>query len=223
MCITIKKQERETWIQDTVLVNNTAFAEVSNAFAAVFGDDVQFNWTREKQIEVIKSPLREHVGAAWRMGLVPMWSLRGVDLSRLNLREADLRNAIITYANMHDVDLSNSNLGWANFSGSNLIGVNLRSANLYGANLSSSDLEMADLSEANLDGADFGHANLTGVNFSGASMRGANLYMANLSKDDLGEIVELPGWNIERLGPIKINLDGAILTGARMPDGTIHR
>ena len=75
-------------------------------------------------------------------------------------------------------------------------GARLTSANLREADLSSADLSKADLSQANLTKADLYIANLRGAKLNGADLTGADLTGADLTR--------------------------TILTGATMPDGSIH-
>ncbi len=102
-------------------------------------------WTTKAQVAVLRTELRKYMGWAWRVGIVPAWSMKNVNLSGADLSGADLPNA----------DLSNADLSGANLSGANLSG-----ANLFGANLSNADLSDADLSRADLFGANLSGANL---------------------------------------------------------------
>ena len=52
------------------------------------GDTAEVEWTREYQIEIVKSPLRRWIGWAWRHGIAPMWSMRGADLTGADLTGA---------------------------------------------------------------------------------------------------------------------------------------
>lgn len=67
-------------------------------FKRLFGEYVEVEWTREKQIEVLKGPLGPHVGWAYHKGLIPSWSLSGADLTRADLSEANLTRANLTRA-----------------------------------------------------------------------------------------------------------------------------
>ncbi len=70
-------------------------------------------------------------------------SLRGADLSGLDLR----------WLYLQETDLSKANLQWANMKGTNLREANLREADLRGADLSGANLAYVDLRGADLTGA----------------------------------------------------------------------
>ena len=115
------------------------------------------------------------------------------------------------------VSLIQANLSAANLSAANLINANLSLANLNGANLSAANLNGANLINANLSATNLSGANLSATNLSGANLNGANLINAYLSAANLSAA----------------NLRGALvtaaqlavtssLTGARLPDGSLH-
>lgn len=88
------------------------------------------------------------------------------------------------------------------------------------ANLANADLRDAQLIAANLEGANLTEADLQGANLAGADLRGANLHGANLTD------ANLRGANLNGANLTGANLRGANLiadlTGATMPDGSIH-
>lgn len=92
-------------------------------------------------------------------------SLRGEDLSRINLG----------FSHLHGADLSHTNLSGASLSTSDLSLADLRGANLSGAKMRRTYLFQADLTEANLHRADLWEANLQGSNLLNAKLNGANL------------------------------------------------
>lgn len=101
-----------------------------DAFAAEFpgGLDVR-EWTAECQLGVMMhDTFRRYLGFAWRIGVLPQWSMRKWDLAGASL------------------------------DGANLAGANLRLANLDGANLAGADLRFADLRFADLADADLAGA-----------------------------------------------------------------
>jgi len=115
--------------------------------------------------------------------------------------DADLRGAKLSGAFLRD----------ANLSGVDLTGADLTNADLTGANLTGANLTYADLGGADLPGAIFVAANMTGasltcVDFRGAIVRGANMSGVNFTYTDLSYT----------------DLTQANLSGAKMPDGTIH-
>ncbi|MEG4112192.1 MULTISPECIES: pentapeptide repeat-containing protein [unclassified Microcoleus] len=153
-------------------------------------------------------------------------NLAGFDLSQVNLAGANLQGANLTSTNLNGAQLSEANLSQANLSGANLtkanlIGAKLLQANLIKtklseANLSVANLTAANLTEANLIQANLNHANLNVADLSGANLKNAQTYGANFSGANL-EKANMKGANMGRA-----NLDMATLTGAIMPDGTIH-
>jgi hypothetical protein len=88
------------------------------AFRDMFGDGVEVDWTPEKQIEILKSPLGKHLGWAFESKLIPLWSMARARLDGANLDGARLDGA---------------NLDGARLVGANLVGANLDGANLDGA------------------------------------------------------------------------------------------
>jgi uncharacterized protein YjbI with pentapeptide repeats len=100
-------------------------------------------------------------------------------------------------------------LSHATLSNAPLGDANLSSANLSGADLSFANLSGADLSDADLIGANLSDAILVNANLSGAVMDTANLSGANLGG--------AKGVTKERL-----EQEAVSLTGATMPDFTVH-
>ena len=142
-------------------------------------------------------------------------------------------------ANLEDADLESTNLESANFHYANLT-----RARLNGANLKKSILSHAVLNGANLGPSptnavlrDFMPGNLVGAVLEEADLSFAKLYGANLElcilKDTNLMYTELKGANLWHAKLHGANLQGAditdeqlasagSLTGATMPDGTIH-
>jgi uncharacterized protein YjbI with pentapeptide repeats len=73
-----------------------------------------------------------------------------------------------------------------------------------------------DLSDLDLSGLDLTDLDLSNSNLSRSVLVGSNLSGANLTGADLG------GADLFEVNIVNAILDRAILTGARMPDGTIH-
>jgi uncharacterized protein YjbI with pentapeptide repeats len=147
-------------------------------------------------------------------------NLSSVNLSGADLSEADLHDADLSYAILHDADLRYADLRGASLVEADLNFANLVSANLYGAvftidyptydltaSLYGANLSYANLSEADLHDADLHDADLRGANLSSANLRGADLSGADLS----GARVQQDQLSVAKS-----------LTGATMPDGTIH-
>jgi uncharacterized protein YjbI with pentapeptide repeats len=149
-------------------------------------------------------------------------NLKGVNLKGANLTGTNLKGANLTGANLEGADLRGVNLEGANLTGADLRGANLLGAyllgaylygvNLYGTDLTGADLEGIHLEGANLTETDLYGANLYGANLEGANLEGANLLGAYLYGADLKDTIVTP----EQLAQARS------LTGATMPDGSIH-
>lgn len=110
-------------------------------------------------------------------------------------------------ANLREKDLSGRDFRNANFTGANLSDAFMHKVNLSGANLSQANLFRANLLQANLSHANLREANLIGADLSGSDLSGADLRGARIGVGDR----------------ILVKLTGVRLTGAIMPDGTIHQ
>jgi uncharacterized protein YjbI with pentapeptide repeats len=139
-------------------------------------------------------------------------------------------------------DFESMDLKGANFQGADFKSVaSLQDANLYGANFTDADLSFVNLIGAGLDGAVFRDATLVGTEFSKAQLKDADFTGANLTGAIFGkhsydfEIIDaadvsravFKGANLTkaRLFELIVTEDQfseAILSGAEMPDGSIH-
>lgn len=108
----------------------------------------------------------------------PAITLRGADLSDINLPGINLAR----------VNLSDADLG-----GANLASAYLEQTNLYGAQLSGADLQHAILSEADLTLANLEGANIRGAYMDGTKLIGTRLVRVNLSDAETTEDAELSG------------------------------
>jgi uncharacterized protein YjbI with pentapeptide repeats len=174
------------------------------------------------------------------------WShaeLNGVNLSGANLRQANLRQvnfsrnpfdsddpsseADLSKADLTEADLSGATLNKVDLSGATLNKANLSHAHFWYANLSDAVLGRANLSGALLREANLRIAVLSGANLSGASLRHADLSEALLIEADLSE-ANLIGADLSHayLGGAVVTAEqlkaAKSLTGATMPDGSIH-
>jgi uncharacterized protein YjbI with pentapeptide repeats len=163
--------------------------------------------------------------------------LRGVDLSRADLRGADLngvdiRGADLRGANLNGVDIRGADLRGANLNGvdirgadlsrADLRGVNLRGADLRGANLNGVDIRGADLRRANLNGVDIRGADLRGANLNGVDIRGADLRRVNFSRANLNG-VDLLNADLRRANLNGVDIRGADLSRADLRDANIKQ
>jgi uncharacterized protein YjbI with pentapeptide repeats len=146
-------------------------------------------------------------------------ALDKADLSEITLHDAclrglDLRGADLSGANLSRTDLSEADLRGADLSRANLAGAYLRGANL----LPYEEQDPAKLNSFNLNGVDPNNINLSGdglklTNLSGAILRGVDLSGANLAYANLSGA---KGVTQEQLAACRS------LSGATMPDGSIH-
>lgn len=117
------------------------------------------DWTRENQIKAIQGPLKAFIGRLIASGLLPLWSMR-------------------------DVDLSGADLSYLALPGADFVGANLSGADLYGADLFRANLSKANLSRANLEWANLTRTLLIAANLSGANVSDASVYLADLTGSD---------------------------------------
>lgn len=132
-------------------------------------------------------------------------SLKGKDLSSINLDRANLSNADLRGVNFSGANMEEANLWHANFNEavleeSNLSGTDLRWAELNNTNMKLSYLKGADLTNAKLREADMRNANFQWAVMNGAMLNKGLMVGADLSWTKL----------------IKVNLSSANLTESRL-------
>jgi uncharacterized protein YjbI with pentapeptide repeats len=142
--------------------------------------------------------------------------LAGVVVTQSNLTGVNFAEANLTLAIFQDSDLSGANLSKANLNRAALYGAKLSGTNLVGANLSGAKLVYAKLKSASLRDANLSNADLKFAEFQQVDLRSANLTGADLSNADLSHS------NLQKAILNNAKLDGTNLTGATMPDGSIH-
>ena len=118
----------------------------------------------------------------------------------------DLRGADMSKSNFKERDFSGRDLSQADLSYSDLSDTFLHKIILEEANLKGANLKGANLLQANLRNADLREANLIGADLSGSDLSGANLSGAKV------------GFN----NKIMVKITAVKLTGATLPDGSIH-
>ena len=118
----------------------------------------------------------------------------------------DLRGANLSRSNFKERDFAGRDLSQADLSYSDLSDTFLHKIVLEGANLQGANLKGANLLQANLRNADLRDANLIGADLSGSDLSGANLNGAKV------------GFN----NKIMVKITAVKLTGATLPDGSIH-
>ncbi len=146
-------------------------------------------------------------------------TLHHANLVGANLSGADLRNVDLSGAELHLANLSGANLTGANLSDAQLASANLRDANLTNADLTSAYLGFVSFAGATLIDAKIEWASLYSADFSNADLTGASLQNTSV------EEVQFAGANLSHAdltGVTDSDFKGAILTGAKMPDGSTH-
>ncbi len=145
-------------------------------------------------------------------------------------------------------NLEGANLEGANLEGANLKGANLARANLENANLERANLEQANLENTSLGSANLGYANLKDATLAGANLGCVGLNFKMSASADGAAVnfnigsspTKQQNFNSANLG-VNFNMDadeqgatlsfnllgcaefeGANLSGATLPDGSIH-
>lgn len=95
----------------------------------------------------------------------------------------------------------------------NLVNIDLRDTYLFGLDLHGSDMRGINLSYATLNYASLANTNLAGADLHGSDMRNTDLTGANLNGADLKDVTELTNAQLAK---------AKSLTGATMPDGSLH-
>lgn len=153
----------------------------------------------------------------------PKIDLKGADLMWINLRGEKLQ----------DIELQNTNLLLADLYSADLEGTNLQNAELKGANLWKTNLQSADLQNADLYGALLWETKLQDADLSNTNL-GRGIPPIFAFKDFNQKMKVLGDAELENAELNNVNLSGAkvtreqlasakSLTGATMPDGTLHK
>lgn len=149
-----------------------------------------------------------------------------------NVKQRLLVQRLLSSKECVNCDLSGANLAGLDLSGTNLKAANLEGANLQGTKLGNAILTDANLQSANLTDADLGCAT---VNFNlKANDQTANvdLTVDSASPDAINQREHILDFNFDADGKgatMTFNfggcatLNGANLTGAKMPDGSIYQ
>lgn len=136
----------------------------------------------------------------------PSVSSRPAEKAHRRPYSKDLRGADLSRSNFKEKDFSGRDLSQANLSYSDLSDTFLHKIILEEANLQGANLKGANLLQANLRNADLRDTNLIGADLSGSDLSGANLSGAKV------------GFN----NKIMVKITAVKLTGATLPDGSIH-
>lgn len=176
----------------------------------------------------------------------------GANLYEANLSEADLRDCDLSNTNLRGANLRGTNLLQANLEGANLEGADLTDANLTRARLDNAQLDNATLYKTTLSRASLIRATLREVDLRQAILDWADLKEAYIGQSDLDSVdlceailvhTNFQGSNLQHVNfqdaliegawLSKVNLKGSNITvrqltlckslsGATMPDGSIH-
>lgn len=145
-------------------------------------------------------------------------SLYGVHLDTANFQACNLKGLNLTKAELRKADLQCANLKGATLRFAILSDACLRGANLQGADLQRAVGYKSDFSNAHLKKADLKKASFNLSDFSGAIVKGANFSGADLSRSifrgtDLTG-VDFTGAHLTGVDFTGSNIKGAIFTGA---------
>jgi hypothetical protein len=172
--------------------------------------------------------LNEHLGDLTADGNLKPEYERVRNIARVRtitvLFQLDARRIEFVFAFLRESGLmsSTSNYSVVSLSDANLRKINLRKANLYKADFRNTILFRADLWDCNLIQANLSQAILRKANLSQAQLWEANLTGADLSLADLSD-ADFRDANLFKANVTDEQLKQAkSLTGATMPDGSIH-
>lgn len=143
------------------------------------------------------------------------------DFRQSSNNDSTTRQSNTNYKRPYQKSLRGADLSHSNFKERDFSGRDLAQANLSYADLSDTFLHKIILEEANLQGANLKGANLLQANLKGANLREANLIGADLSGSDLSG-ADFTGAKVGFNDKIMVKLTAVKLTGAILPDGSIH-
>ena len=121
----------------------------------------------------------------------------------------------LTLADLRGMDLSKANLRWAKLDRAQLAGAHLKECDLWRAYLVQANLGAADLSSAFAIGAHFGRASLRDANLSDAVLRNASFRDADLRSADLSN-ADLVGSNLFQADCDHVRFHGAKMGGTHL-------
>jgi uncharacterized protein YjbI with pentapeptide repeats len=161
---------------------------------------------KEKQCDKCNFNYQNFVKAELSGAIVPQSTFTGADFTGANLTLSSFRDADLSGANFSKANLHQAAFYGAKLIGTNLVGANLSNAKMVYAKLKGALIRDANLANADLKFADFQQVDLTRANLTGADLTSADFSYTNLRKAIL----------------TGTKMDGTILTGATMPDGSTH-
>lgn len=140
---------------------------------------------------------------------------QGVNLSKMNLKEARLNFANFSGASFFESDLRGAKFQGGNFSFATFNGANLSKAFLSDANFSKADFNGANLSFAVLLSTNLRDAKLSFANFNNA-----NLGWTIFAKNDLSKVEGLG--SVKHFAPSTIGVDTLYLSGGNIPENFLR-
>ena len=124
-----------------MLKKKEACLEGIKEFEKIFGLETKLEWTKEKQIELFKTPLCKYIMWAVNKGIIPLWSMAGANMAGANMAGADMTDADMARANMAGADMANANMARANMAGANMARANMAGADMTGAHRPENDMQ----------------------------------------------------------------------------------
>jgi hypothetical protein len=137
------------------------------------------------------------------------------------LRDGSIKGIDWSYADLRNADFSGANMSFVKLIGTNLSGCNFTRADLNHADLFEANLNSSTFVETNLSDAVLAKTDLFGTQFSGANLFNVNLSTANclnttFADIDLSTVKGLD--TIRHLGPSTIGVDTFYRTGRPLPN-----
>ena len=206
---------REVWVRRR--------AEIESAFRCVPGGSDP--WTAERQRAAVLDPgTNRLLGDAWRIGVLPAWSMNGWDLRGADLRGADLRRASLEGADLERAVLRGTRMDDAILDAANMRGASLVETSLRGTRMRGAVLDDAVVIRARVQGASLSRATTHGSTWSGIHVNGVDLRQSVWGSSGISACLfdgsDLRGADLSGVRADFIRLRGCRLDGfTRWPDG----
>ena len=206
----------------------------SKSYGDRYSDYRSYTGTKNRQ----QSYSRPHYEQTKSVRQPPYWNYRDYYSTPNNPGQSSNRDGYRDFRQSSKSYVSSSPVGnnpqrpyYKDLRGANLSRSNFKERDFSGRDLSGADLSYADLSDtflhkiilegANLQGANLKGANLLQANLRNANLKDANLIGADLSGSDLSG-ADLSGAKVGFNNKIMVKITAVKLTGATLPDGSIH-
>jgi len=216
------------------LKNLNACESVIDEFESRYREYVVINWTRETQIETLKTNkfVQKYFKWAVMHNLLPVWNMKKADFEGANLDDARFLDLLMAKANLRHVcamescfnrtDLTKADLSHIYMPFSYLFQTKLTHAYLYEANLSHCFLTQAMMDCAYLKNVNLSRANLYNANLALTNLENANLENAQCLCADFYQ-ADLTKANLRGADFTHANLSGANLIGANITGANFHQ